>query len=132
MISKLDIKYIAKNRLIDSEILYKATRYNGSYYLCGYAIELSLKYQICDILDWSDYPLTRKEFKGINSFKTHDLDILLKLSGIEKDIKSRFLLEWNIVRFWNPEKRYLPVGSIKPLDAKAMLNSSKIILGNIL
>ncbi len=133
MISKSDIKHIAKNRLIDSEILYKAMRYDGSYYLCGYVIELGLKYRICETLSWSDYPSTSNEFKkGLNSFKTHDLDVLLKLSGIEAIIKSKVLPAWDIVKLWNTEKRYQPIGEIKAVDTKEMLNSSKIILGELL
>lgn len=89
MIKISDIGHMAKNRLEDSEILYKAIRYDGSYYLCGYVIELGLKYRICKALDLSGYFETNQEFKGYN-IKTHDLDILLKLSGIEKIIKSTY------------------------------------------
>lgn len=133
MLSKSDIKYIVKNRYLDSEILYKARRYDGSYYLCGYVVELGLKYRICETLGWPDYPSTSNEFKkGLNSFKTHDLDVLLKLSGIDAIIKSKVLADWDIVRRWNTEKRYQPIGDIKAIDVKEMLNSSKIILGELL
>lgn len=132
MIKISDIRQMAKNRLEDSEVLYKARRYDGSYYLCGYVIELGLKYKICETLDWDGYFETNSEFKGYNSFKTHDLDILLRLSGIETTIKSKVLVYWSIVRLWNPEKRYQPIGNIKPIDTKEMLKSSKIILGELL
>lgn len=132
MIKISDIRQMAKNRLEDSEILYKARRYDGSYYLCGYVVELGLKYRICKTLDWDGYFETNSEFKGYANFKTHDLDILLKLSGMETIIKSRILADWIIVRLWNPEKRYRPVGSVKAMDTKTMLKCSNIILGELI
>lgn len=137
MIKIADIRHMAKNRLEDSEILYRAMRYDGSYYLCGYVVELGLKYRICRTLDWDAYFETNKEFKpkdttGYNSFKTHNLDVLLKLSGVEKNIRTNFITEWSIVRLWNSEKRYQPVGTIKPIDAKIILKSSKILLKELL
>jgi hypothetical protein len=121
-----DIKYMAKNKLEDSEVLYRARRYDGSYYLCGYATELGLKYKICVSLNWDSY------FDNFNSFKIHNLDDLLRLSGIEKYIRSNFVTEWSFIRLWNPEKRYQPVGIVKAIDVKNILRSSKIILGELL
>jgi hypothetical protein len=128
---------MANNRLEDSKILYRSLRFDGSYYLCGYVVELGLKYRICKTLNWDGYFETAKEFKpkdttGYNSFKTHDLEALLKLSGIEQNIRNNFIAEWSIVRVWNPEKRYQPIGTIKGITAKAMLKSSEIILKELL
>jgi hypothetical protein len=36
--------------LIDAEVLLNAKRFDGSVYLCGYAIELGLKKRICETL----------------------------------------------------------------------------------
>ena len=137
MIKISDIEQMAKNRLEDSKTLYRAMRYDGSYYFCGYVIELGLKYRICRTLDWDGYFETAKEFKpknstGYNSFKTHDLDVLLKLSGIEKNIRTKFVAEWSIVRIWNSEKRYQPIGVINGIVTKTMLESSEIILRELL
>jgi hypothetical protein len=55
MIKISDITQMVKSRLEDSETLYKAKRYDGSYYLCGYVTELALKYRICKILGWDGY-----------------------------------------------------------------------------
>lgn len=132
MIKNSDIEHISKNRLTDSETLYRAMRYDGSYYLCGYAIELGLKYRICKTLGWTGYPSTSTEFQGYTSFKTHNLDILLRLSGIETTVKSKVFTDWGVVRLWNSEIRYQPIGSIKPIDSKEILKSSKIVLGELL
>lgn len=133
MLNNLDIKRIAKTRLKDSEVLFNAKRYDGSYYLCGYTIELGLKYRICNTLDWTDYPASKNEFNaGYQCFKTHNLDILLKLSGKEKIVKSKYLADWSNVKGWNPESRYKPIGTIKVTEAKLMLISSKVILKALL
>ncbi len=88
MISIQELKRIASARLKDAEILYQGKRYDGAVYLCGYAVELTLKAKICKILKWSGFPSTNSEFQGLQSFKTHRLDLLLSLSGQEGKIKA--------------------------------------------
>lgn len=88
MISKSELGILAKARLEDSKILLDAKRYDGSVYICGYVIELGLKLRICKTLKWEGYPNTNNEFKDLRSFKTHNLDVLLTLSGIEEKIKT--------------------------------------------
>lgn len=103
---------------------YKASRFDGSVYLCGYAMELGLKARICRTLQWDQYP-TSKEY---SSFKTHDLDVLLHLTGLEDKIKVKYMAAWSIVAQWNPEARYNPIGNVKDSDAKDMLESTKELL----
>src|SRR5690242_8975791 len=81
-----DLRKIARARLADAEALYRTNRFDGSVYLCGYAVELSLKYRICKTLGWSDFPSTGGEFKQYQTFRTHDLDVLLHLCGREARI----------------------------------------------
>lgn len=50
MISTQELKKIAAARLRDAEILYQGKRYDGAFYLCGYAVELTLKAKICKTL----------------------------------------------------------------------------------
>lgn len=128
MIPKSDLRRIAKARLSDSEVLFRARRYDGGMYLCGYAVELALKARICKTLKWSGFPFTQSEFHGYSSFKTHNLDVLLTLSGIEAKIKTRFLVEWSAVAMWDPEARYRSVGSAKRNDVKLMITSAKKLL----
>ena len=106
MLKRFDIQLIAQARLKDAEVLFEAQRYEGAVYLCGYVVELGLKYKICKTLNWDGYPLTRKQFQNYSSFKTHKLDVLLRLSGAEENIKSKFLAEWSVVSEWDPENRY--------------------------
>jgi len=128
MIDKNEIEKIAKARLKDAELLFEARRYEGANYLCGYAIELGLKSRICKTLRWPGFPSTRKEFEGYQSFKTHDLDVLLHLTGIEDRIKSQFFAEWSVVAEWDPESRYQTIGKVTPGDALLMINSVRTLL----
>lgn len=129
MVSILELRKIARGRLKDAEVLLNAKRYDGAIYLCGYAIETALKARICRTLKWPGYPSTRKEFEGYQSFRTHDLDILLHLSGTEGKIKTRHFAEWSIVATWDSNVRYRPIGSASSQDAADMIKSTMAILG---
>lgn len=83
MISREQLGRLAKARLTDAQVLYKAGRFDGAFYLCGYAIELALKARICRTLKWPEFPETNQEFRPLQSFRTHDLAVLLRLSGRE-------------------------------------------------
>lgn len=121
---KREIEKIVQARIEDAQILYDAARYDGSVYLCGYAIELSLKARICKTLQWDEYPTSSK----YSTFKTHDLDVLLHLSGCEDEIRMEHLADWFVVAEWNPEARYNPIGNIQRHDAECMIESTKKLL----
>lgn len=123
-IQKTEIEEIVQARLNDAEVLLEASRFDGSVYLCGYAIELGLKARICRTLQWNEYPTSSK----YSTFKTHDLDVLLHLTGVEDKIKLKYMAAWSIVAQWNPEARYKPIGSIREDDAKDMLDSAKELI----
>jgi HEPN domain-containing protein len=107
MISAKELRAIARARLRDAQVLLRAKRFDGAWYLCGYAIELALKARICRTLRWSKgFPETAQDFKGLQSVKTHDLEILLKFSGVEDRVRAKRMAEWSVVLDWNPEKRY--------------------------
>ena len=100
----------------------------GAGYICGYAVELTLKARICDTLNWPGFPQTAKEFANYTSFKTHNLDVLLSLSGREQIIKQSHLVDWSFVRQWNPEDRYRIAGGISAQDAQQFLASTTALL----
>ena len=128
-IDRTELQKIAQARLKDSEALLQAKRYEGAIYLCGYAIELALKAKICETLRWeSGYPSSNKEFEDLRSFRTHNLRVLLHLSGIEDKISDNFISEWSTVTTWDPSMRYEPTGKAAHKDANLMINSVKIIL----
>jgi HEPN domain-containing protein len=128
MISRNELRKIARARLKDSEALFQSGRYDSARYLCGYAIELALKARICRTLKWAGFPSTRKDFESLSSLKTHDLDILLKLSGLENKIQAGFAVEWGIVATWEPESRYHAGGTTKQSEAARMIAAVKTLL----
>lgn len=123
-----ELENISKARIEDAEVLHNSSRYDGAIYLCGYAVEVSLKARICKTLGWQGFPSTGKEFSDFKSFKTHDLAVLLKLSGVEDVIKKKHLSEWSAVSTWNPEARYENTGNVSEADAILMIDSSKKLL----
>lgn len=131
MLPTTEVQRIASARLHDARVLLAAKRYDGAVYLCGYAVELALKARICKTLKWQGYPETQKEFTGLNSFKVHDLDLLLRLTGKEQSVKTGFLAEWSAVAAWNPEARYKPIGSANESDATLMLESAFVLMKKI-
>ena len=134
MLSKTDLKKISRSRFEESKVLFLANRYDGSVYLCGYSIEVALKSTICDFYKLSGFPETKDEFKDLREqkgidIKIHDLDKLLRLSGMEPLIKSTYLADWSIVTQWDPKVRYRPIGSAKKVDAQNMIESAVILRG---
>jgi hypothetical protein len=129
MITARELKDIARARLKDSEVLYKQKRYDGAFYLCGYAVELALKARVCRTLKWKGFPTSNKEFEGLLSFRVHKLEMLLRLSGMESKITQSFLADWSIVAAWDPESRYRSIWSASKNDAFNMIESTKKLLG---
>ncbi len=127
MIDRAELRKIARERLKDAEALFAAARYDGAIYLGGYVVELSLKSRICRNLKWKGFPQTRNEFQSYLSFKTHDLDVLLSLSGAEESIKTRHLAEWSAVATWDPEARYNPIGNASRGDAELLIEAARTL-----
>jgi hypothetical protein len=128
MILRSDLRRIARARLRDAEALYRAGRYDGAAYLCGYAVELSLKARICRTLRWVGVPQSRKEFENYQSFKVHHLETLLRLSGVEDKIRTSYGGSWSAVFDWNPESRYDLPGTVKKRDTRDMIQGARIIM----
>jgi HEPN domain-containing protein len=129
MILPTELRTIARARLKDAEALLTAGRFDGSMYLCGYSVEIALKAKVCRTLKWPGFPSTNKEFERYHSFRTHDLDVLLHLSGAEAKIKEpKYISAWSVVAMWEPETRYRPIGTANGADATDMIKAAKILL----
>lgn len=131
MLPVSDLRKISKARLRDAEVLLQGRRYDGAVYLSGYAVEVALKARICKTLRWAGFPETGKEFEAFKSFKTHDLGVLLTLSGIEAKVKSQLFGDWSYVENWRPENRYNRVRTSKSNDARTMIASVRNLLAAI-
>ena len=129
MIPVKDLRAKSKAHLRDAKILLQAKRFDGAADLCGYAVELALKARICRTLRWAaGFPESAKDFKGFQSLKTHDLEVLLRFSGIEARVRAKYLAEWSEVIKWTPEKRYQAVGQTSARQAADMVTSVERLL----
>jgi hypothetical protein len=128
MIAAKDLRMIARARVRDAQVLLLAKRFDGAVYLCGYSVELALKARICQTLKWPGFPETGKEFEGLQSLRTHDLELLLRLSGVADRIKTNYFAEWSAVAAWTPEKRYQHIGQSTPQQAADMVRCAKRLL----
>jgi hypothetical protein len=132
MLTRAELRKTAKEYLAAAIILRDNRKYDVSVYLCGYAVEIALKDRTCRTLRWASFPDTPNEFKGLNSFKTHNLEILLHLSGAEHRIKPALNGDWSVVTKWDPEQRYNPRGTKTQADADDMITSTENVLQAIL
>lgn len=128
MIPVTDLDRIAEARLDDAKALLAAGRYDGATYVCGYAVEVGLKARICRTLNWSEFPSTGGEFQAYRSFQTHELDVLLRLSGQEARIKQQHFALWNAVAVWKAESRYNVVGTVQKADSESMIDAAEHLL----
>jgi len=132
MITRADLRKTAREYLTAAAVLRDNRKYDVAVYLCGYAVEIALKDRICRTLRWQGFPNTKKEFEGLSSFKTHNLEILLQLSGADYRIHPALAVDWFVVTKWDPEQRYSPRGTKTRADADDMIaapeNVVKVIL----
>lgn len=123
MATRDELKKLARLRLREAEVLYRAKLYDGAAYLCGYSIEFALKARICRLLNVTEYPMTR-EVKGV--YAVHDLNQLLLLAGLQSKIgigNPDLLKNWSIAANWKPEQRYDPPGTYSRTKALEILNA---------
>jgi HEPN domain-containing protein len=128
MIARTELRKIARARLRDAEALLGAERYDAAVYLAGYAVEIALKARICRTLRWDVFPSTVTDFKGYHSFRTHDLDTLLSLSGAEQRIERAHQMAWDALGAWKPEMRYEPDGAVTFETATSVIASARALL----
>ena len=126
MIAYHDLENLVQARLEDAQALFQATRYDCALYVCGYAVEIALKARISKTLGWNGFPDSRKDFEKLQTFKTHELNVLLRLSGIEDVInrEPRLSALWYTVSLWSPELRYQRVGTFTRIAAEQMLKAA--------
>lgn len=148
MILKPTLKSLSAKYLLDAEVLSLNKRYSSSIYIGGYAIELALKFQICETMIFRlGFPENKAEFnsyfsdtrnlllratiKELRDIRNHDLKKLLRYSGEQYNIETSFVGDWSKVKDWNPEMRY-ENKIIRQSRANDFLNSAKTIINQIL
>ena len=110
----------------NAKILRDAGKYDGAVYLCGYAVEIALKARICQVLNWPTFPPAGNE--DFKSVFTHKIEPLLWFSGAVAEVKPKHLPDWAIIKRWDPELRYYPVGSKTAKDADETIMAAATLL----
>lgn len=115
--NRRDLQNIALTRIKEVEVLLNNRQYSGAYYLSGYVIECALKACIAKQTKKFDFP----DKKTVMDSYTHDLEKLVKVAKIEKQLKSllndpEFSLRWSIVKDWSEESRYQKHNRQEALD----------------
>lgn len=87
-----------------------------------------LKARICRALKWLGYPASSREFDAYASFRTHNLDVLLHLSGRETIIWAKHLAEWSVAAKWDPNARYRVVGTATAKSAIDMVHATNVLI----
>jgi HEPN domain-containing protein len=113
--NRSDLQKLASLRIKDAKTLLDNDRYEGSYYLAGYAVECALKACIAKKTKRFDFP--DKELA--NKSYTHKLGDLVRLAGMEGEPRKaekssrEFEENWAVVKDWTEEHRYRTVISKK-------------------
>ena len=106
--TRKELQTLARKRIKEGKILLRENAPDGAYYLLGLGIELALK--ACFAKKIKRYGVPDKSV--INQFYTHDLNALLKLTGLDQIVDTlsqnnqNFASNWAVVKDWGVESRY--------------------------
>jgi len=107
-VNRSDLQILADLRVEDATVLLTAGRYDGAYYVLGYAVECALKACIAKQIREFEFP----DRKLANDSYVHDLPKLLNISGIKQQHEAEqrsnppFATNWGVVKDWSEERRY--------------------------
>ena len=100
---------LADVRIDEALMLLAQGKYDGAYYLAGYAVECGLKACIARLTNQNDYP---PKPKYIHDYYSHEIEKLVKTAGLTSernaDVAADLDLEanWGVVKDWSEESRY--------------------------
>jgi HEPN domain-containing protein len=107
--TRADFQQLAETRLEEAKALLDIGKWDGAYYLAGYAVEIALKACIIKLLMATDaFP----ERRFSERCYTHKVEELLGVAGLlpawtaATAANSAFADSWELVRDWSEQKRY--------------------------
>lgn len=107
--NRADFQQLAEIRVEEAAALLAAQKWDGAYYLAGYAVECALKACIAKQTNQYDFPPPKKV---IDDYYTHDLEKLLNCAGLfpTKDaavkLNKAFEANWIAIIKWKEISRY--------------------------
>jgi len=107
--TRAEFQELAERRLAEAKALLDLGKWDGAYYLAGYAVELALKPCIIKMLMEADAFPDRDLSKNCYTHAIEKLVVLAKLDGPRKvatDADPELRANWLLARDWSEEKRY--------------------------
>ena len=108
-VNRSDLHQLVRIRLAEARLLLQNDKYEGAYYLSGYAVECALKACIAKQVKKFDFP----DKKMVLDSHSHNLEQLLSVSGLkqvhqdELQNNAQFAVNWAVVRDWSEQDRYV-------------------------
>jgi len=104
--NRRDFQSLAETRLSDAQALLASGRFDGAYYLAGYAVECALKACIAKNTQRHDFP----DRTTVNGSYTHNLNGLLNIaqldSSLRTDLDAILRVNWATAANWKEDSRY--------------------------
>ena len=107
--NRSDFQQLADVRIDEAMALLAQGKFDGAYYLAGYAVECGLKACIARLTSQDDYP---PKPKYIYDYYSHEIEKLVKTAGLtaQRDADAAadpdLLANWQFVKDWTEESRY--------------------------
>jgi len=123
IVTKAEFQRLAEVRLAEAKALLDLGKWDGAYYLAGYAVELALKACIIKMLMETD-AFPDREFS--RNCYTHAIKTLVRVARLDDRLKAAgsgdpyLLANWAIVLGWSEEKRYHRVDEV---EARALYDA---------
>jgi len=111
--TRREFQQLARMRLKDARVLLRNRNVEGAYYLTGLAVECAVKACISKNTRRHDFPPPQNTVRDIY---THDLAKLIKAAKLETALdlertrNKSFNENWDVVKVWNVESRYMTKG----------------------
>ena len=111
--TRREFQKLADLRVQEALVLVQNRKLLGAYYLAGYAVECALKACIAKETKRYEFP-PKKQY--VQDVYTHNLERLLKLAGLNKQLDSDMKvnpalgINWGVVKEWSEESRYVMAG----------------------
>src|SRR5262249_36112072 len=107
--NRRDFQQLADVRIDAAAVLFAQGKYDGAYYLAGYAAQCGLKACRARLTTQADHP---PKPKFIHDYYSHEIDKLIKPAGLtaqrDADAAADPVLQanWDTVKDWTEDSRY--------------------------
>ena len=108
IVNRTDLQQLAEMRVEEAQVLFDARKFDGAYYLAGYAVELALKACIAKLTNQHDFYSKDIANKCFN----HKPETLVMVAGLQSRLEAAMKADidlksnWGVACVWNESSRY--------------------------